>query len=121
MVTPSCCPEGHPVQQTLAPCLLLPALGMPRGLRVTTALATILGQRVSSHVRRQAQPDDGHGVQDGPRASTRELLDKDVILKKQERVATLRPPQMPSSLWIIELHAYFSEDDYLLAGFRGCI
>lgn len=78
VVTPSCCPEGRPVQQTLAQCLLLPALGMPRGLRVTTALAAILGQRVSRHVRRQAQPDDGCGVQDGPRASTWELRDKDV-------------------------------------------
>lgn len=27
VVTPSCCPEGRPVQQTLAQCLLLPALG----------------------------------------------------------------------------------------------
>lgn len=74
MVTPSCCPEGHPVQQTLAQYLLLPALGMPRGFKVTTALSAILGQRVSSHVRR----DDGRGVQDGPRASTRELRGKDV-------------------------------------------
>lgn len=51
---------------------------MPRGFKVTTALAAILGQRVSSHVRQQAQPDDGRGVQDGPRASTRELRGKDV-------------------------------------------
>lgn len=45
---------------------------------MTTVLAGILGQRVSSHVRWQAQPDEGRGVQDGPLASTWGLRGKDV-------------------------------------------
>lgn len=45
---------------------------------MTTVLAGVLGQRVSSHVRWQAQPDEGRGVQDGPQASTRGLRGKDV-------------------------------------------
>lgn len=45
---------------------------------MTTALAAVLGQRVSSHVRWQAQPDEGRGVQDGPRASTWGFRGKDV-------------------------------------------
>ena len=45
---------------------------------MTTVLAGILGQRVSSHVQWQVQPDEGRGVQDGPLASTWGLRGKDV-------------------------------------------
>lgn len=60
--------------------LLPPALGVPRGLKMTAALPAFLSQRASSHVRRHAQSDVGRwsaGQATGVHPET--LLSKDMI------------------------------------------
>lgn len=72
MVSVSCCPSRLKFSRERPGVLLLPALRMPGGLRMTAALAAFLSQSASSHVPRHLGPAWCPCPQDGPQAATRD-------------------------------------------------